>query len=520
MVPMSSKTPSLAVLAAILILGGCGGRASGILGRESGSNEGGSSGNVTSGTPEGSTVEMQPHGSVTDSPSGTGAEGSSGNPTTASDGGADATGAGIGSVDATGGLEASSLIDAAHASESEADVMVPCGPPAAGTLFVDPNAGHDDDGGTGSQSCPFKSLTHALSLVGDAGAPVTVEIVNTSAEPTLSQSTGEVFPIAVPGGVTITAEDTTKNTPTVEVSVTPNVAVADPCLSGKIAGFCLSEPNARLSHLIVVVPSVTGGAYDYGVIIVSPGTVTVDHVTIEDFTEGDGIYLPGSVAGSNVKPTIGPGVLVRGSTYAGLHVYNGTATIVGGAGAEHTSFTANSYGIWVEVWGAVNIQGAPIDAANPDLSDIDVDDNFNNGLYLNTAFGGASPPPSRISGLHVAGNGTNNPSAGVGIQGLGPFMMRGSYIGINGGRGVNVYEYHYIDLGNPVGPDYGRNIFAGNPDGDICNESGANEPPVAAGGNIFGTIDCAIGGKLNPAVLGPANDCGDTTSVNVANCTF
>lgn len=76
-----AKTPSLAVLAAILVLGACGGRSSGILGVGSGSNEGGSSGSVTS-MPEGSTADVQPDSSVADSPSGTTSEASSGNPVT------------------------------------------------------------------------------------------------------------------------------------------------------------------------------------------------------------------------------------------------------------------------------------------------------------------------------------------------------------------------------------------------------------------------------------------------------
>jgi hypothetical protein len=290
-VPPPSNTPSRAVLAAIVALGGCGGRASGILGAGSGANEGGSSGSVTSATLEGSTGESQPDGSMADSPTATESEGSIGNAIV--DAGAEATGAGGGSVDATEGLEASALMDATDATEIEADIVVPCGPPASGTYFVDPIAGHDDDGGTGSQACPFKSLTHALSLVGDAGTPVTVEIINTSAAPTLSQSTGEVFPITVPGGVTITAEDTTKNTPAVEVGAMAAELIPPGgmgCPASCARGFYLFQPSARLSHLVV--SDASPADRDYGITIVSPGTVIIDHVLIENFRAGgDGIAI-------------------------------------------------------------------------------------------------------------------------------------------------------------------------------------------------------------------------------------
>jgi hypothetical protein len=502
-VPVPSKTPSLAVLAAILVLGGCEGRSSGLLGAGSGTNEsGGSSGNVTA-TPEGSTGESQPDGSMADSPTVTDSEGSSGNPIVIVDARANATGAGNGAVDATMALEGSALIDAPDAGPSEADIAVPCGPPATGMLFVDPNAGHDDDGGTGSQGCPFKSLTHALSLVGDAGVPMTVEIVNTSAAPTLSQSTGEVFPITVPGGVTITAEDATKNTPTVEVDGTSN----PPCGSARTCGFFLSNPNARLSHFTVNYQGMTG---TNGIMIASPGTVTIDHVTIQNFrgTENEGIFVQIPNGASGI-PTIGPGVVVRGSAGSGLHVFLGAnVTITGGQGADHTSFSQNSWGITVEARASVNITGTAIDPSDPGTSDVDVDNNIQNGLLLNAS--GTGVVTNTVHGLHAAGNGSTGILCGL------PLKLRGSYVGENGAVTNNpggiVVGAATCDLGNPVGPDYGRNTLVGNTGWAVCNDSGQTIP---AAGNIFGSIDCAVGGKLDPSVT-----CGDTTSVNVSNCTF
>jgi hypothetical protein len=450
-----------------------------------------------------------PDGSVADAPSKPESEGSSGNPATVVDASMDATQEGSGSVDATEALEGSGLIDAADTVETEieADVVIPCGPPAAGTYFVDPNAGHDDDGGTGSQGCPFKSLTHALSLVGDAGAPVTVEIVNTRAAPTLSQSTGEVFPITVPGGVTIIAQDTTKNTPTVEVGVSP--ATSNPafsagnlCAQSCARGFYLDRPNARLSHLVLDDPGLT--VRDFAVAIASAGTVTIDHVMVQNFI-GDGIIVS---APAVATPTIGPGVVVHGCAGAGIHSFaDNVVTILGGAGADHTSFTQNEYGIWMYD-SSVDIQGTAISQTDPDASDVDVDDN-ETGLLLSPPSGSGT---ATVRGLHAVGNSDGGILCGLSLT------LRGSYVANNKAQGgfaggFEVYGSGSMDLGNPVGPDYGRNIFVDNAGGDICGASA--QQPVLAAGNIFGTIDCAVGGKLDPSVT-----CGDTTSVNVANCTF
>jgi len=404
-----------------------------------------------------------------------------------------------------GGLDAT---DAADVTESEADVAVPCGPPTGGTYFVDPNAGHDDDGGTGSQACPFKSLTHALSLVGDAGTPVTVEIVNTASAPTLSQGTGEVFPITVPGGVTIIAEDTTKEVPTIEVSPTAS-AIKDNALAesaglslpaGSVVGLYLAGAGARLTYLTIQGPGQEPSDRSEG-IIMGAGGEEVDHVTVQNFLGLLGAIAVGVQRDADAgSPVVGPGVVVDGNGQSGLYVNNGQAIVKGGQGPEHTSFRHNNFGIYL--WGGtVDVEGTEIDPVTPDVSDVDVDVN---GIGLNS-MDNDSTPSSVVRGLHVQGN------SGYGLLYGSPLVLRGSYIANNAMGGV-IVEGNGLDLGNPAGPDYGRNIFVGNTGGDIC---GQGEHPVLAVGNIFGTVDCAVGGKLDPSVT-----CGDTIDVNVSNCTF
>jgi hypothetical protein len=423
----------------------------------------------------------------------------------------DAIGPGKGTVDATDENE----------TESEADVAVPCGPPTAGTYFVDPNGGHDDDGGTGSAGCPFKSLTHALSLVGDAGAPLTVQIVNASAAPTLSQSTGEVFPITVPGGVTITAEDTTKNAPLVLVAATSmpggafGVVAAATCGAASSQcpyGFYLPNSNTRLTHLIIDGQSLPGRGR--GILAVGGvPSVGLDHVTVQHFgASAIGIIVGGGGAPSTSGPTLGPGVVVRESS-EGLHVRFGRARVLGGHGSDHSSFTANGTGIWVEAAASIDIEGTNIDPAQPDTSDVDVDANSGVGLLLNPS--GPAGTMNTVRGLHVGAN------QAVGIDSGLPLTLRGSYVGGNAFGGIHVERSGPpgVDMGNPVGPDFGRNIFVGNMQGDICGYY-SEQQPVLAAGNIFGAIDCAVGGKLAPTIFGPQAYCGDPTTLVVSNCTF
>jgi hypothetical protein len=422
---------------------------------------------------------------------------SSGNPASSTDADAGALQVEENSADAAVVSAATDATDVIDVSESGPDVAMPmpCGPPTGGTWFVDPVAGQDDDGGTGSQACPLKSLTHAFSrgAAVDAGAAVTVEIVNTNAAPTLSKSTGEVFPITVPGGWTITAEDATRNTPTVLVEpsgVVPTWQLpgcAPPCANA----FALLSPGSRVSHVSAVYSGAPGGAVG---VAVESGSGVLDHMSIQGFVTRGIRVFSGRPFPEAKGLSVGPGVVVTGSS-VGLEVNGGTAapvTVTGGLGAEHTSFTgAGNAGIVVDRTGVLFVDGPPIDPAEPLTGNVDVDRN-GTGMFV---FGTAT-----VSGLHAGGN-----TWGIGCNGC-TLTMRGSYVGNNKMTGVEA-ESQSVDLGSAA--SYGRNIFVGNGGGDICYGA------ATAVGNVFGDVDCRVGGKLDPAVT-----CGNTTSVNVANCTY
>lgn len=190
-------------------------------------------------------------------------------------------------------------------------------------------------------------------------------------------------------------------------------------------------------------------------------------------------------------------------------------TIKGGRGIDHTSFSGNGSGISLRDLSSVVIDGTEIDPARPDESDVDTDNNTGAGLVIGVE-GISEEAPSVVRGLHTSGN-TN----GIEVQPCTRFTLRGSYTGNNSLSGVYVADgvsnfgaclgieplAASVDLGNGVGPDYGRNVFQAADAGrataiclNLAPPPGAlglpTWPTILAAGNLFGNIDCAVGGTL------------------------
>jgi hypothetical protein len=244
--------------------------------------------------------------------------------------------------------------------------------------------------------------------------------------------------------------------------------------------------------------------------------------------------------------SLGPGVVVRNNANFGLFLQGvSTVAIQGGRGSEHTSFSANGQsGIVVLDTSAVTIQGTNIDPARPDQNDVDAD---NNGAGLRIGQGGPDVelPVNVVQGLHASGN-----INGIEVLPCTRLRLRGSYVGEDRQSGLVVLpvlagfgntcwpeDVGRIDLGNPTGPDYGRNIFQAPDAGSATNLSGAiclnspvpgyepsTLPAVLAAGNIFGNTDCAVGGTLtrSPACSGQADVGGISpdggATIDVSNC--
>jgi hypothetical protein len=405
---------------------------------------------------------------------------------------------------------------------------VKCAPVQDSTYYIDPSAGIDSASSTGAANCPFRSLTHTLSVIGlDAGAGVTIEIINDGFAPVLSASTGEVFPVQPPANVTIIAEDTTKNLPVLQSD-----GQVGPVLPPSF--FYLASQGCRVSHLIV---DGSGGTLNEGFLVEGHGN-SIDHVTVQNTSTGIGV--------SSGDLSLGPGVVVRNNANFGLFLQGvSTVAIQGGRGSEHTSFSANGEsGIVVLNTSAVTIQGTNIDPARPDQSDVDAD---NNGAGLRIGQGGPDIelPVNVVQGLHASGN-TN----GIEVLSCTRLRLRGSYVGDDHQSGLVVLpvlagfgntcwpeDVGKIDLGNPTGPDYGRNIFQAPDAGSATNLSGAiclngpvpgyqpsTLPAVLAAGNVFGNTDCAVGGTLTrSAACSGQVDIGGISpdggaAIDVSNC--
>jgi hypothetical protein len=401
-----------------------------------------------------------------------------------------------------------------------------CDASFTGAVLVDPINGIDDNVSNGSLRCAFKSLTHALAAIVQAGNGGQITIVNDQSAPTLGTSTGEVFPISVPPLVTIGVLSPGQNIPTLVVP------------AGQ-TGIIAPHSGLQLSSLIV-----DGQSQQAAIgIAISGGAETdnnqssIDHVTVQGMLNA-GItigYSPAQGASPGTV-TLGPGVVAQhngtSSTPApGLRVYGQTnVTVNGGGGPDHSSFSGNSqYGIVVTDQAFLSVSGSPIDPSNPDVNDIDTDGNGTAGLWIAQAI--ATVPSSNlngIAGLHSSGN-----PVGLEITAGSYMQLRDSYLGndtlaglLIASSGAGIADLTTIDLGTRIDANYGLNVFVadGSAAAGICLQLGGPARTLVAAGNIFGDTDCSQStGTLRRSLACANTDIGglsptDETTIDVSNC--
>jgi hypothetical protein len=212
--------------------------------------------------------------------------------------------------------------------------------PCAGvTLYVSVSAGLDTNPGT--QSSPFKTITHAMS-VATSGATVQVApgIYDAS-----SLSTPEVFPITVPAGVLLIGNEGNKGGGTSivgggQVPTFPagTSAAVQPGTGSTIAGFTITNDNPALSGR-------------YGVFL-SNSTVTLRNNTVTGATHVIGVYVAddgGSPPTPSTNHVITGNRIVDNAPSSG----EGLAFVSGGAGSkvENNVITGNGFGVDYEVAG-------------------------------------------------------------------------------------------------------------------------------------------------------------------------
>ena len=243
-----------------------------------------------------------------------------------------------------------------------------CAAATGNKYYVDPMNGNDATatgsgmvGGVANPSCSFRTVTHALQVVGGFAVPGTQIIIVGQSGQTVPLDATEALPIIVPANVTIA----TQNGP-IRVNLP---ASSDPNL-GNVAGFQLGGDLAALA------PD-PGGAHHHRRRLEQPrasasacrparaSRASLSYVTVQN-TGGHGIAV------SNGTLAIGQGVTVTGAGTAlkrrdGLNVAGGLGQHHGRpAGRRRRTFNNNTqHGIYVTGAGVINITGFPVTVPAP-----------------------------------------------------------------------------------------------------------------------------------------------------------
>jgi hypothetical protein len=393
-----------------------------------------------------------------------------------------------------------------------------CGPTDT-MFFVDPVLGSDDDQHTGAAGCPLRTVTKAL--LRRAAAPVpnvptgpaaTITIVNSMATSiSLTDRTGEVFPISIPADTTITAAYPDGVPPL--FALPPPINVPPP---GIASVFTFVGPRSRLSHVAIQCAALGST----GVAVRAGGTI--DHVTVKNCATG--------VDQTSDPTTLGPGLVLE-QNHRGLQITAGMATVLGGSGAEHTSISKNDqFAIYLHGTdrasppAALQILGRAIAPDMPDANDVAVDGNHE-GLYIDQG-----PVTAVLHGVHVTGNLLGMQIELPSVTNTATLELRGSFLAGNQVSALLLSanaNIDGIDLGGAAPGAQGRNVFSTADQGPNVNMGGTLCVVIPAGhtlhaaGNIFRAVDCATGGTLAHApTCSQQADIAGSASVDVGSCTI
>jgi hypothetical protein len=378
-----------------------------------------------------------------------------------------------------------------------------CAPATGNRYFVDPINGSDVSatgsgvvGGVANASCSFRTVTHALTVVGGFAPAGTQIIVVGQGGQTVTLDGGETLPIIVPANVTIATQagPIRLNLP----------ATSDPTL-GNVAGIQLAGDRAAIAPDPAAPLTIDGGSNGSGIGIgVSPGagrSVSLAYVSVQN-TGGHGIAV------SNGTLAIGQGVTVTGAGTAlkrrdGLNIAGGLVNIMVASGQAPTAFNNNTqHGIYATGASVINITGFPVTVPAPNgQGTVVANGNALAGLSIFEAPGMAAL--STINGLVT----WQNARWGLRIYGGEKVKVRNSVFLANVLNGVSITPFgttaaendlSQLDLG--TGADPGRNILQAAV-GSMPNLAGLcvgmtaelnTTLTLSARGNVFaGPTDCA-----------------------------
>ncbi len=204
-------------------------------------------------------------------------------------------------------------------------------PTPAVNWFVDATNGSDSN--NGSSGAPFKTITHAL------GVATTGEIVNV-APGTYDAALGEVFPLAVPSGVTLHGDETLKGggtTPYIIEATGFPISGLDAALTAgtgaTIAGLKFVGANPGNSSSGVLVYLAIDG------VTLRNNTLTGANVSAIEVDGSSNHVIAGNIANNNVRGLV--------------FVNSGT-----GSKVENNVFTANAFGVEFDFLGG-DLGGGP-----------------------------------------------------------------------------------------------------------------------------------------------------------------
>ena len=414
-------------------------------------------------------------------------------------------------------------------------------PQATGNNYlVDPVNGNDQTG-TGDDTttgCAFKTITRALQVIGPS--PVLATTITVAGPSTVGA--GETFPIPLPTNVVLT----TTGNGVVEVDVPVGKAGFTFSQVGSGINGATTMANGGTVAGLSIVGHASGGVDSgatgatYGVVVGTGTGVTtmtgpiLQNAAISGFVD-DGILVENAGVlqlGTGVSSTANGTPSAR---KAGLHVTGtGQALIRVASGDMPAHFDQNTnHGILVDTNGSIAVAGV-VTGGVSGTGTVTTNNNYAAGVWIEQTPG--SPPLNSIDGLVSFAN-TNG--AGMRIVAGSNVQLRNSALVGNQGNGVIVSagaaaaasnDISMIDLGAGMdaGGTFGRNTLqeplgSGNNGGaGICLEVKVNSGTLRAEGNIFGAVDCAVGGgalKLNSGACGNAACTGGVCDLGVVTTT-
>lgn len=320
-------------------------------------------------------------------------------------------------------------VEPADAIEDSAPEAPPCGEPAPGTLHVAPTG--DDSKATGSEACPFHTITAALKTISSGSPLVTINVApGDYADGCSGGPPCDEVPIVVSGDRQVTVRGTGKDPSEVRL------------LGRLYLGNSLFEVNDSIATFenLTVIPRADGGeGFRFGGLSKAP-TALRNVIILGSIKSWTGYPTgPGVLVYHGADVTIGPGVTISGGVY-GVHIIMGSgsdrvprATIVSAPGARTT--IEHTYSACVRIEGlSLNATPTAELTATADTEHVLLSDcGLHGGVFFNVFMN--ATPPMIVNRTRIAG-GT---SSAAGIQLLGGASAIVSETTIFGTKGDGIY---------------------------------------------------------------------------------